>query len=202
MTLPLLFKGLNRIEKASESNSKTELRQFLIKAAIKLLTDTETDRPAVFKTLLTLCNSDLKKLECIFTYGKLSGQPDLKALYLDPMSEESKSTLAWLVTNIKLTKAPLGKNELRDLETKSNDLSRSTLNRLSKHVEGDDTEFAERVFVYAKYVIIKHMASQNKHDIAIEYCRKVNFEHNRNWQVQRMVLEKLAKSGVSLPKVL
>ena len=46
------------------------------------------------------------------------------------------------------------------------------------------------------------MAGENKHDIAIQYCSKVILEHNRNWRIQRDMLEKLSKSGISLPKVL
>ena len=58
------------------------------------------------------------------------------------------------------------------------------------------------MFVYAKYTVIKQMASEDKHEIAAEYCKKVIFDHKRNWHIQRMVLEKLAKSGVRLANVL
>ena len=58
------------------------------------------------------------------------------------------------------------------------------------------------MFVYAKYTVLKQMASENKHDIAAEYCKKVIFDHKRNWHIQRMMLEKLAKSGVRLVNVL
>ena len=59
-----------------------------------------------------------------------------------------------------------------------------------------------KVFVFAKYTVLKHMASENKHDIAGEYCKQVIFDHKRNWDIQRMILEKLAKSGVRLRNVL
>ena len=85
--------------------------------------------------MITLCDTDIEKLEHIFTHGKLSGQTNLKTLYLDPMSTEAKSSLAWIVTNIKVTKPKLTRNDLSELETKSNALSRSELNKL---VESQD----------------------------------------------------------------
>ena len=72
-----------------------------------------------------------------------------------------------MVTAFKLTKSTLSKNELRDLEAKSNEISNNQLNKLSNPGSSNGTEFTEKVFVYAKYVVLKQMASDSKHDIAI-----------------------------------
>ena len=69
------------------------------------------------------------------------------------------------------------------METKSNALSSSKLNKLLQGTDHDEDGFQTQVFVYAKYIVLKQMARENKHDIAIEYCRKVIFEHKRNWNV-------------------
>ena len=131
MTLPLLVKGLKRIDQ-NETTESDALRQFLIQAATKLLisTSSQMDRPAIFETLLGLCDSEERKLEAIFTHGKLSGIKNLNKLYLEPMSSEVKATLAWIVTRIKLMKPSLSRDDLKDLETKSNALSSDKLNKL------------------------------------------------------------------------
>ena len=169
ITLPLLIKGLKRIEHAKEPDSRHELRRFFVKAAIKLLTTTTSNEAkTIFDTLIAFCDSDLEKLEYIFTYGKLShSNSDLKVLYLDEMSNSTKSTLEWIVTNVKLTKTSLDKNELKELEMKSNNHSKNKLNILAKSGFDESTEFSEKVFVYAKYIIILQMVAENKHDIAI-----------------------------------
>ena len=131
MTLPLLVKGLKRIDQ-NEATESDALRQFLVQAATKLLISisSQTDRPAIFETLLGLCESEERKLEAIFTHGKLSGINDLNLRYLKPMSSEVKTTLAWIVTRIKLTKPSLSRDELKDIEAKSNALSSAKLNKL------------------------------------------------------------------------
>ena len=168
MTLPILLKGLKRVEKAKKSNATDELRQFFIRSTTKLLTTATSDHDTIMEILLGFCDTDLLKLEYIFTYCKFStSQSQLKTLYLDPMSNQTKSTLEWKATNIKLTKPSLNKNELKELEAKSNDISKNKLNMLVKSNSDASLEFTESVFVYIKFIIIKSMVSENKHDIAI-----------------------------------
>ena len=53
--------------------------------------------------------------------------------------------------------------------------------------------FSEAVYVRAKTQIISHMLSAGQKLIAIRYLKKVIFDHNRNYRVQAMVLERAAK---------
>ena len=201
-TLALLVKGLNRVQKSEQGDAREHLRQYLIKTATALLEQSETDQPAIFEALLNLCESDTAKLQHIFTHCKRSELKDLKSLYLDTMSAEAKSSLPWIVTNIKVTQPKLTRSDLGELETKSNALSSTQLSKLVATQDSTDTEFLSKVYVYAKYSVLKQMASEGKHAIAAEYCKKVIFDHKRNWHIQRMILEKLAKSGVKLSNVL
>ena len=200
--LPLLVKGLKRVQMSAEGEAREHLRQYLIKTATALLEKSEIDQPAIFEALLNLCERDNEKLQHIFTHCKRSELTDLRSLYLDEMSPEAKSSLPWIVTNIKLTQPTLTRNDLGELESKSNALSSTQLSKLVSPSDSTDKEFLAKVFVYAKYSVLKQMASEGKHDIAAEYCKKVIFDHKRNWHIQRMILEKLAKSGVKLSNVL
>ena len=124
--------------------------------------------------------------------------------YLDGMSNEAKESFEWLVTYIKSTKADVEKATLKRLEDASNRLSKEHLHRVVGQLIDSkiSIEFTEKVFVYAKYIIIKQMAIQNQHDIAVSYSKKVIFEHSRNCHIQRSLIEKLSKSGIKLDKVL
>jgi len=99
------------------------------------------------------------------------------------MSPDAKSSLPWIVTNIKLTKPTLTRNDLSELETKSNALSSTQLSKLVSSQDSTDIDFLSKVFVYAKYSVLKLMASEGKHNIAAEYCKKVIFDHKRNWHI-------------------
>ena len=127
------------------------------------------------------------------------------SLYLDSMNNETKESFEWLVTYIKATKVKtIDKPTLKRLEDASNRLSKEHLHR----VVGQETdsnlslEFTEKVYVYAKYIIIRLMAKQNQHEVAISYSKKVIFEHSRNWKLQRELLEVLSKSGVKLSNII
>ena len=80
------------------------------------------------------------------------------SLYLDSMNNETKESFEWLVTYIKATKVKtIDKPTLKRLEDASNRLSKEHLHR----VVGQETdsnlslEFTEKVYIYAKYIIIK-----------------------------------------------
>ena len=127
------------------------------------------------------------------------------SLYLDSMNNETKESFEWLVTYIKATKVKtIDKPTLKRLEDASNRLSKEHLHK----VVGQETdsnlslEFTEKVYVYAKYIIIRLMAKQNQHEVAISYSKKVIFEHSRNWKLQRELLEVLSKSGVKLSNII
>ena len=127
------------------------------------------------------------------------------SLYLDSMNNETKESFEWLVTYIKSTKVKtIEKSTLKRLEDASNRLSKEHLHR----VVGQETEynlsleFTEKVYIYAKYIIIKQMAKHSHHDVAISYSKKVIFEHSRNWKLQRELVEALSKSGVKLSNVI
>ena len=98
----------------------------------------------------------------IFTYGKLVQNQDMSSC-LDGMSNEAKESFEWLVTYIKSTKANVDKATLKRLEDASNRLSKEHLHRaVGQPIDSKiSIEFTEKVFVYAKYIIIKQMAIQN-----------------------------------------
>ena len=53
--------------------------------------------------------------------------------------------------------------------------------------------FSEQVYVRAKILIMQSMLKQGSKDIAIRYLKKVIFNHNRNYRVQALLLERAAK---------
>ena len=127
--------------------------------AIKMLRKDSEDSEQVFKALLGLCQDDLKKLEIIFCYSKLvKGQSMTNCL--ESMSNDTKESFEWLVTYIKSTKLNVEKPTLKRLEDASNRLSKEHLHRVVGQATDQklSLEFTERVYVYAKYIILKQMA--------------------------------------------
>lgn len=113
------------------------------------------------------------------------------------------------MTKLKLERSSpdLSKVALASLEKLCNELSKSSLKALIANqitVDSDSlTSFYENVYVRAKVTfVMRHMLSAGQTDIAVKYLKKAIFDHNRNFRLQAMLLEKAAKlmiSSTSLP---